>query len=328
MIESVAEIFVRLGGRLSRLTEADDVVVRACAANGWFMPAEVVRALHAVADDMLGRQMLMQWMRRYPQLPAGTQRNVLVVMAGNIPAVGFFDLLCVVMSGCRCLVKPSSKDRVLMEYIVSQLLDICPQLPLEMYDNQRVDAVIATGSDNACRYFRAMYGGIPSLLRGSRSSVAVLSEADCCSGTAAAALADDIFAYSGLGCRNVSLVFVPRGCRLPLAEPAVLNPKYMNNYRRERAVAAMRGEEFVDTGFAVVTPGYEFPPELSRITCAEYDSTSQVTDWLDRHDDEIQCVVTDWLDHPRRAGLGRAQHPSLTDYPDGRDVMAFLASIS
>ena len=189
---TATEAFARLGRRLAGVAEGDAAVVEACRANGWFRPAEVCRALHAIADDMLDSGRLAEWLAEYPSLPVSEPRNVLVIMAGNIPAVGFSDLLCVCMSGHRCIVKPSSKDRATMDFIISALHDIAPSVVVEYYDSQRIDAVIATGSDNANRYFRARYGDIPSLLRGSRSSVAVLTGDE--SPEELRGLSEDIFA--------------------------------------------------------------------------------------------------------------------------------------
>lgn len=317
--------FVELGRRLRAVEPGDGIVAEACRENPWFTPAEVCRALRTLADDMLEARKLELWLSRYPQLPVAEPCDVAVVMAGNIPAVGFFDLLCVLASGHRALVKPSSKDSVTMRFIVRTLLDIDPGTRVAFYDGGRVDAAIATGSDNANRYFRSQFGDIPSLLRGNRHSAAVLAGDE--SDEELQGLSDDIFAYSGLGCRNVSLIFLPRGSQLRLPRPADLNPKYLNNYRQTRALAAMCGREATDTGFAVLCRERDFPRELSCINYDFYDSTDEVRDFLSARDNELQCVVTRAIEHPRRAGFGRAQHPSLADMPDDRDVPAFLGGI-
>ena len=321
------ELFSELGRRLERFGEdaaSREVIARACGANGWFTPAEVRRAARALATEMLTEERLREWLAAYP-LPVARERNVLVIMAGNIPLVGFFDLLCVVAAGHRCLVKPSAKDRVLMEYVVTQLLDIDPGARVVLYDGtQPVDAVIATGSDNANRYFRAQYAGIPALLRGSRQSVAVLSGRE--TPEQLRGLADDIWAYSGLGCRSVSLLFLPEGYEPKLEMPDV-NPKYINNYRQEKALCEMTGTPFVDFGCAVAVEQQEFPASLSRIAYSRYGTTEEVAEWLAEHDDELQCVVTTLLPHSRRADFGRAQSPALTDWPDDRDVLEFLCGL-
>ena len=326
-MKSAIELFSALGRRLADFggdAPTQEVAERACRANGWFTPADVRRAVAAIADDMLRRDRLETWLAPYP-VPVAVPRRVLVVMAGNIPLVGFFDLLCVLAAGHRCLVKPSAKDRVLTEYVVGMLRELDPEVPVGFYDGSSpVDAVIATGSDNANRYFRAHYAGIPSLLRGSRQSVAVLSGRE--TPEQLAGLADDIWAYSGLGCRSVSLIFAPEGYEPALQIPPV-NDKYINNYRQQRALLEMQGRSFVDLGCAVAVEQCAFPAALSRIAYAHYATLDEVVAWLAGHDGELQCVVTGCLPHSRRAGFGCAQSPALTDYPDDRDVLAWLAAL-
>lgn len=327
-MKNMIETFSALGARLLGFGDDDAtraVIDSACRANGWFTPADIRRAVRAIACDMLQREKLEAWLADYPALPVAEPRRVLVVMAGNIPLVGFFDLLCVLVSGHGCLVKPSAKDSVLMEHVVGLLREIDPSAPVRLYDGTSpVDAVIATGSDNANRYFRAHYAGIPSLLRGSRQSVAVLSGRE--TPEHLAGLADDIWAYSGLGCRSVSLIFAPEGYEPALQIPPV-NDKYINNYRQQRALLEMQGRPFVDLGCAVAVEQCAFPAALSRIAYAHYATLDEVAAWLAGHDGELQCVVTGCLPHSRRAGFGCAQSPALTDYPDDRDVLAWLAAL-
>lgn len=300
------------------------VIERACRANGWFTAADISRAVASIARDMLPGALLEKWLAPYP-VPVAVPRRVLVVMAGNIPLVGFFDLLCVLAAGHRCLVKPSAKDTVLMEYVVDLLRAIDPDLPVGFYDEKSpVDAVIATGSDNANRYFRTKYAGIPALLRGNRQSVAVLSGQE--TPAQLAGLADDIWAYSGLGCRSVSLLFLPEGCDLQLRMPE-MNGKYRNNYLQQKALLAMSGRPFRDFGAAVAVEERAFPSALSQVNYSFYKSSDEVAAWLAAHDAELQCVVSETVAHSRRADFGRAQSPALTDYPDERDVIAFLTSL-
>lgn len=317
-------LFSALGERLRSF--GSDAATRriaeeACRANGWFAPSEIGRALRAIADRMLRREALAEWLAAYP-VPVAAPRRVLVVMAGNIPAVGFFDLLCVLASGHRCLVKPSTKDTVLIEYIVGLLRKLDPDAPVGFYDGSApVDAVIATGSDNARRHFRSRFADILALLRGHRQSVAVLSGAE--TPEQLAGLADDIWAYSGLGCRSVSLLFIPEGCDLRLAMPA-MNPKYRNNYLQTRALLAMIGRPFLDLGCAVAVEQADFPSSLSRIAYTRYRSLAEVEAWLAAHDEELQCVISECIDHSRRTGFGCAQSPALADYPDALDTMRWL----
>lgn len=327
-MENAIGLFSRLGCRLRGFGDdarTREVIGRACRENGWFTPADICRAVAAVADGMLRRDALAEWLAPYP-VPVAEPRRVLVVMAGNIPLVGFFDMLCVLAAGHRCLVKPSAKDTVLMEYVIGLLRGIDPQVPVEFYDGSTSpDAVIATGSDNANRYFRARYAGIPSLLRGSRQSAAVLSGDE--TPEQLAGLADDIWAYSGLGCRSVSLLFLPEGYEPTLQMPDV-NDKYKNNYRQTRALLTMQGRPFRDLGAAVAVERRDFPAALSQISYTYYKTPDEIAGWLAMHDDELQCVVTECLPHSRRAAFGCAQSPALTDYPDDRDVIAWLAALN
>lgn len=327
-MERMIELFAALGERLRNFgcnSTTREVALAACRANDWFSPDEVCRALQAIATEMLQPNALRQWLSAYP-CPVKNPRRILTVMAGNIPAVGFFDLLCVVCSGHRCLYKPSTKDSVLMDHIVSELRILSPDVPVKRYEeNSPIDAVIATGSDNAERYFRAHFAGLPMLLRGSRQSVAVLSGNE--SPAQLAGLADDIWAYSGLGCRNVSLIFIPEEYDLQLEVPKV-NAKYKNNYRQTKAMLRMDGTPFYDFGTAVAVEQWNFPKTLSELTIARYRTLDEVAAWLEAHDREIQCVVTECLPHNRRTDFGRAQSPALTDWPDGRDVLAWLAALA
>ncbi len=330
-MKDVITSLVELGRRL--MSFGDDaptqlVVARACADNGWFTPTDIRRAVRTVARDMLQRDRLEAWLARYRPVTAlpPVSRRVLVVMAGNIPLVGFFDLLCVVASGHHCVIKPSSKDRVLMEYVVDLLHQIDAEIPVGFYDAEMpVDAVLATGGDRANRYFRTQYAAIPALLRGNRHSVAVLSGQE--NDTQLAGLSDDVWAYSGLGCRSVSLIFLPENRELHLSAPQDINPKYRNNYLQQKALLAMNGRPFLDLGCAVATEERGFPEALSRICYTHYQTPEEVETWLAEHDDELQCVVSECIDHPSRVDFGQAQSPSLTDFPDRRDVMAFLGRL-
>lgn len=327
-MNNAIELFAALGQRLRDFgnnLQSQKVMEEACACNAWFSPNEVRRAIEALVNEMLQRDKLAAWLARYPALPTDNPRHVLVVMAGNIPLVGFFDLLCTLASGHACRVKPSAKDSVLMEYVIALLHEIDPALPVGIYDGTSpVDAVIATGSNNAVRYFQSHYAGIPSLLRGSRQSVAVLAGNE--TPEQLARLSDDIWAYSGLGCRNVSLIFVPEGYK-PKLHVISTNNKYRNNYIQQRALLSMQGKAFVDLGGALMIEQRAFPDALSCIACSHYRSMEEVCEWLETHDNELQCVVSECIEHSRRVGFGHSQSPTLTDYPDDADVMDWLSKL-
>ncbi len=329
-MKSVTDIFAALGDRLSRFGEnavSRKAIDDAIAANEWFAEADIRCAVDAIRSRMLQRDKIERWLSAYPAV-RHIPKRVAVIMPGNIPLVGYFDLMCVIASGNIPCVKYSSKDTALMEYVVSLLREIEPELRIEDFDKcTAADAVIATGGDSANLYFGSAFGDIPHLFRGSRHSVAVLSgnetHADLC------ALADDIFLYSGLGCRNVSLVFVPRGYELRLPARRMCRG-FHNNYLQCRAMLTMRGTEFFDSGEAVFVRGAaEFPEYVSRINITEYDSLDEVAEWLSANDEKLQCVVSAAAAvHHRAVPFGQAQYPSLADYPDNADVMAFMLSVS
>ena len=298
--------------------------------NEWFTEADIRYAVDAVRREMLDEKRVEKWLSLYPSLSkrSGEKKRVAVIMAGNIPLVGLFDVLCVVASGNIPCVKPSSKDSVLYTFVEQLLLNIEPSLKIEQYTTDgEYDAVIATGGDSANLYFRTAFEGVPSLLRGSRHSVAVLSGGE--NDGDMKALAEDMFLHSGLGCRNVSLVFVPKGFK-PQFEVRKMCRAYHNNYLQCRALLTMRGAEFEDLGEAILVYSQEaeFPRFLSQINVVEYDSLEEVQSWLKANDEALQCVVTAIGGlHSRQVPFGKAQRPSLTDYADERDVMKFLCEL-
>lgn len=328
MNSSIA-LFTELGRRLATFGQCaatQAVIAAACRENAWFTPQAIRAAVEAIRVEMLDEAKLRLWLSAY-RVPVEQPKRVLLILAGNIPLVGFFDLLCVVAAGHRALVKPSSKERVMTGYLIDLLRDIDPALPIDYYDgSQQPEAVIATGSDNTNRYFRAQYGHIPTLLRGSRQSVAVLTGHE--STEELHGLAEDIWLHNGLGCRNVSFVWLPAGAAFPTAlRPHSLHPKYHNNYRQTKALLTMTGRPHIDLGGAIAIEQSTFPTALSTLAYSHYRSLDEVQEWLTAHDRELQCVVASGLDHPRRVSFGQAQHPTLTDYPDAVDVVAFLETI-
>ena len=343
--EQIIQLFVTLGEHFAHFGEevtSRQAIADAITSNSWFSEQEIRHAVEALRTRMLDEDRLRAWLDSYPSLPVATPHNVLVVMAGNIPLVGFFDLLCVIASGNHCLVKPSSKDRVLMLYVIDLLRKIEPSVAVELYDGSTTpDAVIATGSDNAVRHFRAEYGSLPMLLRGSRSSVAILTgeEPD----TKLKELCDDIYLYSVLGCRNISMIFVPESYNTEQLAAAmrshrVSNAGFMNNYRQRRAILTMSGVAHTDLGHSLLIEERTFPTAISQINIARYSSLAEAAEWLSEHDEEIQCVAcndTAFINEHattcpplrRAVPVGTTQQPSLTDYPDALDVMEWLGNI-
>lgn len=318
-MKHIVDIFSALGERLTHFGGDDAsnrIIDGAIAANGWFTRADILRAVEAIRSEMLDREKLMAWLSHYTKTVE--PKRVAVIMAGNIPLVGFFDLLCVVAAGHECHVKPSSKDSVLMRYVVEQLRDIEPSIAIYDYSaDATYDMAIATGGDDANAYFREHFAGTRTLLRGSRHSVAVLNGNE--SAEELQALHNDITAYSGLGCRSVSMLFVPRGYVPDFKCGVAENAKLRRNIQAMRATLTIEGAEFWDVGAFIMRRGEDFAQSLAVVTLREYADIEEVKKWIEENAEHIQCVVSR-SDIP----FGRAQYPALTDYADGVDTIRFL----
>ena len=319
----IIDIFVTLGKRLRNQMEVPatkELYARAIYDNPWFTELDITSAIDAICCDMLNEERLKEWIKHYPR--STTQQRVAIIMAGNIPLVGFFDLLCVLCSGHEAHIKPSSKDSVLMRHIVDMLRDIEPQIPIYDYSAEdKYDIAIATGGDDANRYFREHFATTRCLLRGSRHSVAVLDGTE--SAAEIAGLWHDITAYSGLGCRSISMLFIPRDCAAPKMYGEPINRKLKGTLSTTRALYAMKGTPYIDCGAFLMTEGREFPTTLAAVTLRRYDDIGEVKEWIAGHADKIQCIVSH-ADIANSVPFGEAQHPTLHDYADGVDTMAML----
>ena len=322
-MKHIVDIFTALGERLNNFgsdERSNHIIEDAIAGNGWFTRSDILRAVGAIRSEMLQRETLTEWLNHYT--PTTHSKHVAVIMAGNIPLVGFFDLLCVLAAGHECHLKPSSKDRVLMNYIVEQLRDIEPSIAIYDYSADEIyDMAIATGGDDANAYFREHFATTRTLLRGSRHSVAVLNGKE--STEELFALYNDITAYSGLGCRSVSMLFVPQGY-VPCFERGMAeNVKLRRNIQAMRATLTIEDEEFYDAGAFIMRRGEDFAQSLAVVTLREYTDIGEVKTWLKGNAEHIQCVVSN-IGIEDAQPLGRAQYPALMDYADGVDTMRFL----
>lgn len=322
-MKHIVDIFTALGERLGDFgsdERSNRIIEDAIAGNGWFTRGDILRAVGAIRSEMLQREALTEWFNHYT--PTTCPKRVAVIMAGNIPLVGFFDLLCVLAAGHECHLKPSSKDRVLMSYIVEQLRDIESSIAIYDYSSDATyDMAIATGGDDANAYFREHFATTHTLLRGSRHSVAVLNGKE--GAEELRALYNDITAYSGLGCRSVSMLFVPQGY-VPCFERGVAeNIKLRRNIQAMRATLTIENDEFYDAGAFIMRRGEDFAQSLAVVTLCEYTDIEDVKAWLKGNAEHIQCVVSN-IGIEGAQPLGRAQYPALMDYADGVDTMRFL----
>lgn len=318
-MQRTIEIFTTLGERLATFGKDEAsarIIEDAVAENGWFTPRDILQAVDAIRSEMLDREPLTAWLSAYNR--ASSPKRVAVIMAGNIPLVGLFDLLCVIAAGHTCCVKPSSKDRVLMRYIIGLLREIEPAIRIEEYvTTDHYDMAIATGGDDANTYFRNHFATTRTLLRGSRHSIAILDGTE--SREELRGLYTDITSYSGLGCRSVSMLFVPQGYTPKFESQAAHNTKLVRNVQAMRATLTIEGVEHHDCGAFLMCKGEKFSNSLAVVTLREYDDIEDVRAWIKDNADGIQCVVSH-----HDIAFGRAQYPALTDYADGVDTMRFL----
>jgi len=298
--------------------------------NAWFTPEFINLASQNIAEEFLDRQKLEAWVNSYA-LPDVNEHpeNVGVVMAGNIPLVGFHDFLCVFISGHHLTIKPSQKDDVLLRHLVKKLYewDITIQNIISFAEMLKgCDAYIATGSNNSGRYFEYYFSKYPNIIRKNRTSVAVLNGNE--TGEELDKLADDIQLYFGLGCRNVTKLFVPQGYDfMPLLEALKKYEyfmdmhKYKHNFDYQLALLMMNNKFYMSSGGLVLTENVcSFSP-VGQVNFEYYTSHEAVLESL-KDNADIQCAVGKGL-----IAFGQAQTPSLSDYADGVDTMQFLKSI-
>ena len=323
-------VFTVLKERIDSLTEKELMKLseEAYKQNKWFTVESVEKSLNGISF-MLEEEKLTTWLSNY-QIKDEVPKIVGNVMAGNIPLVGFHDLLCILISGHFAVIKPSSNDDFLTRTLVEWILEIEPRFKknLEIRDKlTNVDAVIATGSDNTARYFEYYFKGIPNIIRKNRTSVAVLSGHE--SKEEFAKLGDDIFTYFGLGCRNVSKVFTPRGYDLREIFPHLENfngianhNKYRNNYDYHKSIYLIDKISHLDTGFLLTVSSDDLVSPISVLYHQEYESIDHLNKVLESNKEKIQCIVGS-----NHVPFGMAQNPELWDYADNVDVMEFLAKL-
>lgn len=307
--------------------EAKDKAVR---LNAWFTEDFVNLSATNIVSQFLQADALTKWANNYAIKDVqAAPKNVGVVMAGNIPLVGFHDFLCVFISGHQQTIKASSKDDVLIKFLVKKLYEweITIQNYVSFAENlKNCDAYIATGSNNSSRYFDYYFGKFPNIIRRNRTSVAVLD------GTETAEeldkLSDDIQLYFGLGCRNVTKLYVPKDYDfVPLLNALrkydhyFLYHKYKHNYDYQLALQMMGNKFYMTNESIVLTENESIFSPVSQVNYEYYDDKGALTENLQQNLD-IQCIVGKGF-----IEFGKAQQPSLTDYADGVDTMAFLVAL-
>ncbi len=344
-LSRISQAFTKLGDFLKYFYEAgpqtenkafnefESVIARAQQQNAWFTQVNIKFALIQWAK-LLTKAQLTDWLSLYP-LEEKKTKCVAIIMAGNIPLVGFHDFLSVLITGNKAICKLSSNDKVLLPFIAKQLVEIEPLLDdrIDFIEGklEQFDAVIATGSNNTSRYFEYYFGKGPNIIRKNRTSVAVLSGNE--STSQLERLGDDIFNYYGLGCRNVSKVFVPKEYNFETFfeslfkhKHVIEHHKYANNYDYNKAVYLMSDFKILDNGFMILKEDNSLYSPISVIFYEYYSSIEELKKLLDSQKERIQCVVSS-LGYKNEVSFGQTQSPELNDYADGVDTIQFLTEL-
>jgi hypothetical protein len=301
--------------------------------NSWFTKESILFSLENWSKSLTKKNLTAFMEPHYA--PVTAQKEIAIVMAGNIPMVGFHDFLSVLLSGHSVLVKQSSSDKQLLPFLAKYLeyinADFKEKITFTEGKLENFDAIIATGSNNTARYFEYYFKDKPNIIRKSRNSVAVLtgneSEADL------QKLADDVFTYFGLGCRSVSKIYVPKNYDFDAfftgmygKNEIINNAKYANNYDYNKAVYLMSEFDLLENGFLMIKEDQSYSSPIATVFYEYYENEIDLKIKLHQDREKIQCIVSKgFLEH--EIDFGETQHPQLNDYADGINTLAFLSTI-
>ena len=314
----------------------EEQIEQAVHYNGWFTKENILFAIHQWSKALTPEN-IEKWLSPY-DFSKTDSKTIGLIMAGNIPLVGFHDFLSVLISGHKALVKQSSNDKLLLPVLADYLIAIAPEWKdhihflkessLEAERMKNYDAVIATGSNNTSRYFEYYFADKPSIIRKSRNSVAVLTGKE--TPEELAFLGEDIFRYYGLGCRNVSKLYVPENYdfdrffkALYPWNPIINQAKYANNYDYNKAVYLMSLYKLLENGFLILKEDKSLSSPIATLFYETYKDEEKLREELAARKEEIQCVVAKNIVE-NEVGFGETQHPELWDYADNVDTLDFL----
>jgi hypothetical protein len=328
---------IELAGRLGNYLLSDEPAwiqakEMAFRSNPWFIPPFIDRATQQLSTAFLNPQKLSDW-----ATGAGIPENLAapkkvgLVLASNLPLVGFHDWLAVFISGNHALIKLSAQDSILFEHLAAKLIEWDPRMANQLQIAERLnqaEAFIATGSDNTARYFEYYFGRSPHIIRKNRTSVAILTGRE--SEAELIALSDDLYSYFGRGCRNVTQLCVPRGYDFKpllgagdayqfLAE----HHKLKNNYDYQLALRILNKEYYMTNGIALFVEQPSLYAPIGVVHIHYYDQPEEAAEWSERHLEQIQCRVG-WHGIP----FGTTQTPTLDQYADGIDTLSFLRELN
>lgn len=308
-----------------------DILRKSELENPWFTLDNQKFALKQWVE-LLNSYKISSWLKEYSI--TDKPKKVGLVLAGNIPLVGFHDVICVVLSGNIPVLKLSSKDRQVLPFILKKWNEFSDgQVVYEIVDKiQHYDAVIATGSNNTARYLEYYFKDTLSIIRKNRTSIAILTGDE--SDVELQKLSEDIFRYFGLGCRNVTRLFIPRDFPLDRLfenfmkfKEVINHHSYANNYDYNKAIFLLNQDKFWDNNFVMLKEDFQLFSPLSVLNFSRYDTLDEVRSYLDENSENIQCVVAKAELMLNSVNFGEAQSPSLDAYADNVDTMRFLEVI-
>ncbi|MEH6306528.1 acyl-CoA reductase [Olivibacter sp. CPCC 100613] len=302
--------------------------------NSWFTPANTKKAIDAIAKN-LTESTLTTWIQPYlPEIDSLVDKTVGLVLAGNIPLVGFHDVLSVLIAGLNVQIKLSSDDKHLTPHLLNKLIEFEPAFEerITFVDRlQNFDLIIATGSNNTARYFEYYFKNVPHIIRKNRNSVAIIwgdeTKAEL------EPIGHDLFDYYGLGCRNVSKLYFPKDYEISCFFEAIeafnnmINHfKYHNNYDYNKSIYLVNGDKHYDNGFLLLKEDERLASPLAVLYYEYYDNIEGLTAQLDKRNEEIQCIVSNrkLFTIAPSFPLGHSQQPALNDYADGVNTLDFL----
>ncbi|MBW4360094.1 acyl-CoA reductase [Flavobacterium taihuense] len=310
-----------------------DLIQLSQSHNGWYTPEQVYFSIQSWADALTEKK-LSQWLSNY-DFSAVKPKKVALILAGNIPLVGFHDFLSVLITGHDVLVKTSSNDQHLLPFLANYLIASEPELKNKITfvegKLEGFDAVIATGSNNTARYFEYYFKDKPSIIRKNRNSIAILNGKE--TKAQMTALGEDIFRYFGLGCRNVSKLFVPKDYSFEPFFEAIFEyqdvihyEKYANNYDYNKAVFLMSNFKLLDNGFLTIKEDSSYGSPITSVFYEYYEDLKDLQERLENESHQIQCIVSNNL-VKNSIDFGTTQKPNLWDYADNIDTISFLSTI-
>jgi len=314
-------------------TVLEKTLIESKSYNSWFTIDNIKLSLKNWSNS-LQENIISDWLSKY-NIEDKSSKKIAIIMAGNIPAVGFHDLLCSLLLNFDCIVKLSSEDKLLIPFIVKFLESRNEKLKNKVtFESEKLkdfDGVIATGNNNSHRYFDYYFSKYPNLLRKTRHSIAVLDGKE--SDNDLSELSNDIFNYFGLGCRSVSKVFIPYGYDLDLLfnaffrhKEVVNHNKYVNNFDYNKAVYLMSKEKFIENGFIILKEESKLGSPIGCLFYEFYNDKKEITKLINNNSDSIQCVVSN-INFNTNIKFGQTQCPNISDYADNNDTIKFLLKI-